>query len=278
MSDTRTWLPLFPRDFLADTGHLTAEQTGAYLLLLMRSWMAGPLPTDDGQLARICRVSVLVWNRRIKPTVLQFFDIDGATMTQKRLEKERARASKNQDAKKISANARWRKNLTSPDATAYAPDMRTASPPPPPPERKKESTTVPPQQRPSARAQAALAFGVPDWIPKDAWEAFMEVRRHNRAKQTDAALNAIVAALAKFRQAGHSIDEILWSSVRSSWSGVFPPKGPRLAVSNSAPKRAPTASENRWGYLADDPPPPRSETDYGAPVIDGEVLERGFGA
>lgn len=252
MSDTRTWLPLFPRDFLADTGHLTCEQTGAYLLLLMRSWMVGPLPVDDAHLARVCRVSLHVWNRRLKDVLLPFFTIDGTTMTQKRLENERARASRNVDARKTAASARWQKRKGSADANAHAEDKQTASPPPSTYTKKstEEQTTVPPPHRAGARAQAPLAFGVPDWIPAETWEAYLAVRRRNRAQQTEYALNAIISELDRLRALGHAPKDILDNSIRSGWSGVFAPKGPRLAVSNPLPTSGRrTAQDRRYEHV-----------------------------
>lgn len=42
-------LPLFTDAFLADTGHLSAQETGAYLLLLMMAWRLPEcrLPDND---------------------------------------------------------------------------------------------------------------------------------------------------------------------------------------------------------------------------------------
>ncbi len=89
---TRPWMPLYVGDYLADTGHLTATEHGAYLLLLMHHWQRGSLPADDALLARIARIHPPHWTRT-KAVLLPFFEIqeDGSWMN-KRLVLEISRA------------------------------------------------------------------------------------------------------------------------------------------------------------------------------------------
>lgn len=82
-------LPLFTDAFLADTGHLTAHQTGAYMLLLMMAWRTPGcrLPDDDVKLARWARCDARVW-RQTKPAVMEFWVLADGFWTQKRLTSE----------------------------------------------------------------------------------------------------------------------------------------------------------------------------------------------
>ncbi|MBA1157784.1 YdaU family protein [Microvirga mediterraneensis] len=88
-------LPLFTDAFLADTGHLTAQETGAYLLLLMMAWRLPEcrLPDDDQKLSRWARVDSRTW-KRIKPAIMEFWTFEEGFWTQKRLSKERSVVSK----------------------------------------------------------------------------------------------------------------------------------------------------------------------------------------
>lgn len=84
----RPFMQLYVSDFIGDTLHLSTEQVGAYLLLLMAMWNAGgSLPDDEVKLARIVRLSVKKW-RAVAPDLLSFFErVDGA-VRHKRLTKE----------------------------------------------------------------------------------------------------------------------------------------------------------------------------------------------
>lgn len=79
-------LPLFTDAYLADTRHLSTEEHGAYLLLLMCAWRTRgcALRDDDRFLARIVGVSAQRW-RRIKPVMREFFDVSDGVWRQKKL-------------------------------------------------------------------------------------------------------------------------------------------------------------------------------------------------
>ncbi len=94
MSRADAWMPLYVGDYLADTTHLTLEQSGAYLHLLMSQWRIGYVPADPSKLAAICRVSRTHWVRHLAPAVLPFFEDRGDRLVQLRLEAEAGRIEK----------------------------------------------------------------------------------------------------------------------------------------------------------------------------------------
>lgn len=84
----RPFMQLYVSDYLGDTRHLSCEQHGAYLLLLMTMWNAdGSLPDDDAKLARIVGLSVKRW-RKIRPEIMPFFNIANGVVSHNRLTKE----------------------------------------------------------------------------------------------------------------------------------------------------------------------------------------------
>lgn len=104
------FMQLWVADYLGDTRHLTTEQHGAYLLLLMTMWRCdGSLPADDTKLARIAGVTVARWNR-IKGDIMAMLVIENGCVTQKRLkieiEKAKEKSEKRADAGRKGGNAK----------------------------------------------------------------------------------------------------------------------------------------------------------------------------
>lgn len=81
------YMPLWVSDYLAETSDLTAEEHGAYLLLLMAYWQrGGPLPDDPERLAVIARVPTGRWQS--VDYVRRFFLVDKGEWVHLRAERE----------------------------------------------------------------------------------------------------------------------------------------------------------------------------------------------
>ena len=106
MSKADTWMPLYIGDYLADTMRLNTVQHGAYLLLLMEYWRAGPLPDDDAQLACIVKMEPRAW-RAQAPAVRRFFTRgEDGLLHQKRADAELARAAEISGKRQAAARVR----------------------------------------------------------------------------------------------------------------------------------------------------------------------------
>ena len=81
--------------YLADTGHLSTLEHGAYLLILISMWRnGGTLPDDDCLLRKCSKVPAAHWGR-IAPTIRKFLSKnDNGTLSQKRLKTEFERTAK----------------------------------------------------------------------------------------------------------------------------------------------------------------------------------------
>lgn len=94
------WMPLYIADYAKDTFHLTRDQHGGYLLLIMAAWVSGGrLPNDPPRLAAIAKATPREW-AKLAPVLLPFFKIRGEWLVHKRISEERQRAEQVSDAKR----------------------------------------------------------------------------------------------------------------------------------------------------------------------------------
>lgn len=87
---SKAWMPLYVGDFLADTMHLNATETGIYIRLIMHAWQhGGTIPLDVAKLSHITGCERRFWWRFGQPIVEQFFcAVDGSTAQHKRVSTE----------------------------------------------------------------------------------------------------------------------------------------------------------------------------------------------
>jgi len=69
-----------------------------------------------------------------------------------------------------------------------------------------------------------VVFILPEWVPIQEWEAFVEMREGMKVPFTDHAKSLIVAELEKLANMGQAPADVLNQSVANGWRGVFPLK------------------------------------------------------
>ena len=111
-----TWMPLYIADYLADTAHLTAAQSGAYLHLIMAYWRAGgPLRLTEAGLAFTAKMTPAEW-ADAAPVVLKFFRLEDGALRHGRIDHELAEATRLYDARRkrteAATAARVARNVT----------------------------------------------------------------------------------------------------------------------------------------------------------------------
>lgn len=105
------WMPLYVSEYLGDTMHLTVEQHGAYLLLIMAAWKNdGRLSSDVSALQQICRMTPQQWARN-EQTLQRFFFVTEDYWVHNRvrteLEKAKSMVERKSKAGQTAAAARW---------------------------------------------------------------------------------------------------------------------------------------------------------------------------
>nr|DAQ12763.1 MAG TPA: Protein of unknown function (DUF1376) [Caudoviricetes sp.] len=162
------FMQLYVADYLGDTRHLTTEQHGAYLLLLMTMWRSdGVLPKDDAKLARIVGMSVARW-KRISDDVLAFFDDCEGGITQGRLAAELAiseeKSEKRSLAGRLGGRAKSLKDKKA--AVANATAMPCHSPEPEPEVRIEAKASISSSAKPTTYPEPFEA----------AWKAYPHIK------------------------------------------------------------------------------------------------------
>ena len=86
------YMPLFIDDYLKDTIHLSAEEHGAYVLLIMHYWQKErALDNSEGRLTKVVRMTPKRW-AIVQKSLEEFFTIENDVWSHGRIEFELLKA------------------------------------------------------------------------------------------------------------------------------------------------------------------------------------------
>lgn len=211
----RPFMQLYGSDLVGDTLHLSAEQIGAYMLLLIAMWNAGgSLPHDDTKLARIARLTPAKW-QKISDDLIALFDVLDGTVSHKRQQKEikkmNEKREKNAASGSLGGKAKALKDkgvgLANATETLQRKPGIVRATPEPYPERKKEEPSAP-------RKRASRL--PPEWAPSDDDKAWL------RSKWPGVLRGTVETELEKFRnywlsKSGKDATKLDWSRTWQNW-------------------------------------------------------------
>lgn len=197
-------------DYAKDTGALTQADHGAYTLLIDHYYSTEkPLPLDMDDLYAIGKAGEPKERRAVDRVLAKFFVLEPDGYHQKRIDaeildyKERSAInSENGRSPKVEQNGSDSLPSRS-DSASLAISHK--------PRTKKAKTNAPP-------------VALPDWVPRDPWNAFVEMRRSGRDKFAEYAQRLAISKLDSLRAAGHDPGAVLEQSVFRGWSGLYPVK------------------------------------------------------
>lgn len=92
---------------------------------------------------------------------------------------------------------------------------------------------------------------LPDWLPAEAWNGWLDVRRRKGAWPTAHAVDLTIGKLERWRASGHDPGAILDESTMQNWTGIFEPKDRRNG-SNGQAHRGNSPGGRRSGGPAPD--------------------------
>lgn len=203
-------LPLWTDSFIADTTHLTAEETGGYLMLLMCAWRRPDcdLPDDEVLLQRWSRIDARRW-AKVRDRIMSFWTLSNGRWTQKRLVKEHEFVSHRRAIKSDNAKAKWLKNKEAGDAVALRNGCETDAPTPTPTPIYNPPT---PRNRGSDRKTVIQS----DWTPSSADRSYSEAHWSEWSSRTGLQSPDLEEQTERFRD--HHLSK---SSRMSDWSAAW---------------------------------------------------------
>ena len=231
--------------YLADTMHLSAEEHGAYLLLMFNYWQTGKrIPKN--RLAKIARLTNERW-ADVEPSLQEFFCDNGEEWVHLRIEEDlasvREKLTKKSAAGKASVQARrsrkeadvqtkQERNLTGVQTdveVVFEHDVNTkATNKDTDKDLKTDPPLNPPRGNRGVKKFDPLDITLPNWISVSLWREWVEFRQALRKPiRTEQGANGAIRELEKFRQQGFSPEQVIRHSIANEYQGLFAPKGVR---------------------------------------------------
>lgn len=239
------YMQLYIADYLADTMHLSAEEHGAYLLLMFNYWQTGK-PIPKNRLAKIARLTNERW-ADVEPSLREFFCDNGEEWVHLRIEEDlasvREKLTKKSAAGKASVQARrsrkeadvqtkQERNLTGVQTdveVVFEHDVNTkATNKDTDKDLKTDPPLNPPRGNRGVKKFDPLDIALPNWISVSLWREWVEFRQALRKPiRTEQGANGAIRELEKFRQQGFSPEQVIRHSIANEYKGLFAPKGVR---------------------------------------------------
>ena len=88
--------------------------------------------------------------------------------------------------------------------------------------------------------------GYPVWLPIEAWQGWVEMRKQRKRPLTDRAKSRAFTKLEALHLAGHDINELLDRSTINGWLDIYEPKGQKNGTTN----RTTGQPRNQNGFAA----------------------------
>ena len=234
MSST-PWFKFYPGDYLADTRRLTRSQHGAYLLILIDYFATGEAPpNDDLLLARLTLCDTQSEWLAIRKAIAQYFEITDVWLNS-RCEKEllarRSEHTKKSEAGKKGNEIKWGSSQSDTESDTESDslnDRNTRSQKLDVRSKKLEAIDHKSESKEFKSKELRETrliippIQIPDWIPVDAWNDFVDSRKKLRKPLTQGAIKLAISTLSKLKSEGNDPKEVIEQSILSGYSGLFP--------------------------------------------------------
>ncbi len=206
--------------------------------MALQEEMPGTIPNDMALIRRWLRnPSDDVW-RRVQPQIFSAWSIRDGRWVQKGTEETALRQQEYSASRKEAAAKRWHPGAQ--DAYASVTHMQK-----PCSSSSTSSSTTKQKTKPMPQA----AFVLPDFIPKKAWDDWIEMRTRIRKKPTLRAMEMAVERLVTLVASGSDAGQVLDQSTYRNWVGLFEVHQPAIGTNFASQRKEIYAYEDKYTRL-----------------------------
>lgn len=80
---------------------------------------------------------------------------------------------------------------------------------------------------------------LPEWIPREEFDAWLQMRKLKKVPNTDFAIKLAIRKLSRLRAAGQNVTKVLEESILHGWTGLYEPDE-RAAVRHEGIRPSPS--------------------------------------
>lgn len=223
-------------DYQSKTGHLSLAQDGAYRRLMDHYYSTeSPLPISLDSLYRICG-AIEKKEREAVEFVIRtfFFEIDGM-YHHDRIDQEvgiaQVKIEKLRENGKLGGLKSGAKRSSKKEANASA--------------EGEAKTNISQKSKVKSQLEGLKNIILPEWLPEDSWNSWIEYRESIKAKLTVRAAELCIAKLTSLHEQGQDASEVIEQSIMSGkWTGLFPVKKDKVHASGNGSMSA--AGQRTW--------------------------------
>lgn len=253
------YMQLYIADYLADTMHLSAEEHGAYLLLMFNYWQTGK-PIPKSRLAKIARVGNERWIP-VEESLREFFVDNGTEWMHERIEQDleivlskieqRSAAGKASVAKRqAKKEAKPEREVNGRSSVVESPLKQTVNGDSTNKNKNKDLNTDPPLSPPRGKRETTkfdpLQVELPEWLPPELWREWVEYRRQlKKPIKTQQGVSGALNKLIKFREQGYSTEVVIRGAMENEWRGLYEPSNSQVTYGQNIPGSGKSLAERQ---------------------------------
>lgn len=213
-------------DYAKKTRTLTTYEHGVYNLLL-DLYYSEEAPLSEEDAVAVCRAATKAERQSVAKVLERYFEkVDGRwhnSRADEEVAKYHEKATKNAAIGSLGGKQKAKRNASETLSESAGECLPNDNPSHKPVTNNQEEANPPTPRKRGADKFDPMSVILPDWLPAPAWREWVESR--GRKKLSEIAVAKQLRDLGAWRAKGHDPVEVLGTSIRNGWQGLFEPKG-----------------------------------------------------